>query len=76
MRQSRFRSRVATVLGLVLVAAVMFAVVLVPPIGLAQLTLLAFFVPIVSSPLTRAPARVRVSGSPRPPCEPRAPPLS
>ncbi len=76
MTRGLFRSRVGAALGLVLLAAVMFAAVLVPPIGLAQLTLLAFLLPIAVARLPRAPARVRASASPRPQCDPRAPPLS
>ncbi len=76
MTRMPFRGRVTAALGLVLLATVVLAAVLVPPLGLAQLTLLAFLLPVAAIPLPRAPVRARAAGSSQSPRDPRAPPLS
>jgi hypothetical protein len=64
------------VIGLVLVVATAMAAVLLPPIGLAQVTLLAFLLPIASTPFVSVPILPGVRESSRPLPNPRAPPHS
>jgi hypothetical protein len=76
MRRKPCPSRVATVIGLVLVVSTMVAAVLVPPIGLAQVTVLAFLLPILSMPFVSVPILPCVHRLSRLPHGPRAPPHS